>query len=371
LVCLAWLADQLDLAFIFEGGLRMLSVSRVGGLILLQKKRQEEAMRQDEAAKFSVSKRRRMNVPMRGAEAAPDAAGSFEAAADAQASEEESQLARARAAFSGGLQERLFLPGQVPNFVYDAAVGTPYHWNKLAAVRHWGNKCKKRLADVLPEAAAAVDWRKVKEFLEKRIGPDGLPISTRLAWPPETTMVGGKDEEPAQHWFRCAWKGFSAGDLPMESPGEWSKKAEWVKAWHGCKVEALYSIMYHGQLRESRNAGRGERFFGQFPGVYVHKDGTKHKTGSYTRFVPLCRDGVYWATVWEVMVDRADRVAVSASGTDQWVQRERSVRLVALWLCGRTALELEPGSEVAEVWDPNMEANPLQDGTTDIVACEN
>jgi len=56
-------------------------------------------------------------------------------------------------------------------------------------------------------------------------------------------------------------------------------------------------------------------------------------------------------------VDRSDRVV--AKGTDQWVQEERSVRLVALWLCGRRAEDLEVGWEVSRCWDPQMEANPF------------
>ena len=30
----------------------------------------------------------------------------------------------------------------------------------------------------------------------------------------------------------------------------------WTRAWHGCKLEALYSILCSGRLRESSGAGR-------------------------------------------------------------------------------------------------------------------
>ena len=52
----------------------------------------------------------------------------------------------------------------------------------------------------------------------------------------------------------------------------------WTRAWHGCKLEALYSILCSGRLRERSGAG----------GVYVMKDargradakqhGGKHKS---------------------------------------------------------------------------------------------
>merc|ERR1711920_446483 len=100
------------------------------------------------------------------------------------------------------------------------------------------------------------------------------------------------------------------------------------------------------------------RFFGDSPGVYVHKDGTCRKTGNYVRFVPLCRDGVFWAALWEVQVDRSDRIPVSRLGTDQWVQHERSVRLSALWLIGCTYECMSQGWEVGLFWDPKLEANP-------------
>ena len=114
--------------------------------------------------------------------------------------------------------------------------------------------------------------------------------------------------------------------------------------------------MYHGRLAPSCDASRGHRFFAGCPGVYVHKDSTAHKVGNYTRFVPLCSDGIFWAAKWELQVDRSDRVP--AGKTDQWVQEERSVRLVAFWLCGKTHQDMQDGSEVCEVWDPLLEANP-------------
>ena len=44
--------------------------------------------------------------------------------------------------------------------------------------------------------------------------------------------------------------------------------------------------------------------------------------------------------------------------TDQWVQRGCGVRLVALWLCGRTAKDMRESAPIAKRWAPELEANP-------------
>merc|ERR1719265_1578289 len=130
----------------------------------------------------------------------------------------------------------------------------------------------------------------------------------------------------------------------------------WVRAWHGCKVEALYSILHHGRLFESRGEAAGERILQDAAGVYVHKDGTSLKAENYCRFVSLCNDGVFWAAKWEVRVAREQRVKIGHK--DQWCQREAGVQLAALWVCGRTAGEMEDGVTVSLSWSPELEANP-------------
>ena len=92
--------------------------------------------------------------------------------------------------------------------------------------------------------------------------------------------------------------------------------------------------------------------------MYVHKDAFCNKAQNYMRCVPLCQDGVFWCALWEVMVDRSDRIDRSRQNTDQWIQTERSVHLVALWLGGCRYEDMKPGWEVTEAWDPVMEANP-------------
>merc|ERR1719156_165799 len=54
--------------------------------------------------------------------------------------------------------------------------------------------------------------------------------------------------------------------LPRQAPRE-SRQRTWrpdaQRAWHGCKIEGLYSILYHGKLRESRDKGRGDRMLSE------------------------------------------------------------------------------------------------------------
>ena len=220
-----------------------------------------------------------------------------------------------------------------------AVGGISRDWNDQADCVFWGNKVLRQFADASPEIAA--DVAVIEGFLQKRPGADGRPVLEKLG--PAVRMYEG--------WSRLALLGFDeAAERETEAVG-------WVRAWHGCKFEALYSILYHSRLVESRDRGRGERMLARAPGVYVHNDVTAHKAENYCRFVPLCGDGVFWAAKWEVRVDRADRVQVPRQ-TDQWVQRARSVRLTALWLCGRTCAAMRNGDAVSLAWHPELEAHP-------------
>eukprot|EP00928_Gymnodinium_smaydae_P079890 TRINITY_DN63721_c0_g1_i1.p1 TRINITY_DN63721_c0_g1~~TRINITY_DN63721_c0_g1_i1.p1 ORF type:complete len:508 (+),score=44.97 TRINITY_DN63721_c0_g1_i1:42-1526(+) len=247
----------------------------------------------------------------------------------------------------------------VPRFL-DEAKGTPMHWNSTKPLI-WGRRVKNMQCFAEHGTSRLFESvHRLEHFLRLRLDADGVPIRDKL---------GKADFEPHSFgWFRYPWLPYEAaggdGALPETSPGPYGGGlSDWKRAWHGCKMEGLYSIMYHGRLLGSRDAERGDRFFERAPGVYVHKDATCHKTGNYFRFVPLFQDGVFWAALWEVMVDRSDRVAVS--GTDQWVQQERSVRLRNLWLVGCDYQHMQNGWEVTEKWDPLLEANPKSIKVTD------
>ena len=131
--------------------------------------------------------------------------------------------------------------------------------------------------------------------------------------------------------------------------------------WHSRQQGRLAAgvAWLDGRLKASSPERPGTRCLGnELAGVYMHKDSTAHKANSYIRFVPLFRDGVYWAAKWQLQVDRSDRVPCSRKSKDQWVNHERSVRLQALWLCGKTAADMDLGVEFVKSWEPSLESNP-------------
>ena len=178
---------------------------------------------------------------------------------------------------------------------------------------------KKRYESV--PSAEEVDPTKVMAFFEKRKGPDGRPISELLDAPVPRSSGG---------WFSCKSREFDERGLPANSIAGSEVPAEWETAWHGCKFEALYSIMYQRELIASEDRKQGHRFFDGKPGIYLDKDGLSEKAEYYIRFVPLFEDGVFWAAMWEARVDRGQRV--TKADADQWIQRPGSTRLAALWL---------------------------------------
>ena len=142
----------------------------------------------------------------------------------------------------------------------------------------------------------------------------------------------------------------------------------WVRAWHGTKLEALYSQTNFGRLFSSSIVRQGERFFTGSPGVYLHKDSTKHKAEHYMRFVQL-PSLQFYSVKWEVRTHRNFRVTV-ARQTDQWVQQPNSVVLAALWVCSCHHSEMIGGSSVSPAWHPLLESNPFWPQAAERVAQE-
>ena len=247
------------------------------------------------------------------------------------------------------LLARLPVRNMVPEY-HELCKGCSHDWNYKVKSFTWNGKIKQRHKNSQQPGAPtpSADFEIFQQFLAKRVTSEGQPLMELL----------GQGEPQADGWMRYPWAGMVEKNLPTKSKGKHAHNgsSDWQRAWHGCKLEALYSIMYHGRLAASCDAERGDRFFPEAPGVYCHGDGNKEKALNYTRFVPLCRDGVVWSAKWELRVDRADRVAVKK--TDQWVQPERSVQLAALWVCGKPYADLEAGLEIQECWDGELEANP-------------
>ena len=228
----------------------------------------------------------------------------------------------------------------IPSF-FEGAHGTAAHWNEDPMTMIWGRKTRGFFP---PVPGAVVDPHRLMAFFRKRPGPDGEPVSELIGYP---EAAGGS-------WFRCSWLAYNE-NIYLE-PSNWTQDTDWQRAWHGSKFEALYSIMYHGEIFASHDERQGHRFKGGRPGIYVHNTDTAVKAENYIRFTPLCEDGVMWAAKWEVQVDRSQRV--TNKKCDQWVQAPGSVRLVALWLCGVRYEDMQDQFEVSRAWNPKLEAHP-------------
>ena len=138
-----------------------------------------------------------------------------------------------------------------------------------AVTIYWGKRTKKKyFANVI---SAVPDVNDFLSFLHMRLGPDGRPVTYKLGEPQEIEIG----------LWRLPWTDF---EEPTGAMGP--RDGSWERAWHGTKLEALYSIMFHGQLCASHMEG-SHRFFPNKPGVYCHGDHTQDKAASYARFVSL------------------------------------------------------------------------------------
>ncbi|CAE7215921.1 unnamed protein product [Symbiodinium sp. CCMP2592] len=228
--------------------------------------------------------------------------------------------------------------------------GGPSEWNladhALPAspdrVLIWGTKARTQLPQPPSAPACTLDVERfLQSFFRTRQGPTGTPLAT---------LLGDPVPQP-DGWWRLPW-------TPLDpSHCELLCQDGWLRGWHGCKMEALYSIIYHGQLLPSTDESKGDRFLAGCPGVYLHRDSLQHKVENYMRWIPLCGDGLFWAAKWEVVY------APSGSNkhgkrTDQVIQSAESVELVALWLSVRSENMLPEGTAVQATWTPAREANP-------------
>ena len=108
---------------------------------------------------------------------------------------------------------------------------------------YW-NKRKRRAvaiaADESPNASTDVDVSKIVEFLRLRRGADGISVSE----------IFGPPEQKPDGWFRLSWLGLNEANLPTQTEGPFGNGcAEWVKAWHACKFEALHPAVVISLVR--------------------------------------------------------------------------------------------------------------------------
>ena len=175
----------------------------------------------------------------------------------------------------------------------DEARGTPADWNAKNRNILFCRNTTWMFQEEIERARQhqpVVNVATIERFLAKRKDAEGRPVRARL----------GAPQAQADGWARLRWIACTDNDILM------LERHGLDKAWHGCKLEALYSILYHGRLRESRKLG--DRWLQGLPGVYVHKKKTARKAENYMRFTPLCKDGMYWAAKGEVLVDRSQKV---------------------------------------------------------------
>ena len=111
-----------------------------------------------------------------------------------------------------------------------------------------------------------------------------------------------------------------------------------------CRFEGLYSIIVEGYLRASSGEVLGERTLTNAPAaVYVHE--LKKNAENYVSYAHLFEDSTFWCCMWEVKVDRNQRV-IFKHGTNQWLQQKDSVELKALWVRGVSAEKLISGESI-------------------------
>lgn len=220
----------------------------------------------------------------------------------------------------------------------EAARGKASDWNVQEVdgeeILAWGKRTLPALRELNLPTAVAADINSMVTFLKLRGVAD-------LLGPPVRQGDG---------WYSMTVRNFTRRkEAELEADG-------WARAWHGCKIESLYSIIENNKIFASRDEEAGERTIQNSPGVYVYKDAVAYKAEPYTHFVNLNSDGVLWGCKWELRVDREQRVSIKHK--DMWCQREEGIRLAALWLCGRTEAEMDSRVCVSRRWRPEVEAHP-------------
>ena len=142
-----------------------------------------------------------------------------------------------------------------------------------------------------PPPGATARIEAFMEFLRSRKCRDGLSVLDLL----------GDAESRAGGWYRFECNGLGKQEDASEASAEIADhsdigkglEGQWKRAWHGCKLEAVYSILYHGRLLESRCSEYGQEWLEGAPGVNFHDDKTQRKAEGYMHWVELFGDGVF------------------------------------------------------------------------------
>jgi len=147
--------------------------------------------------------------------------------------------------------------GEPPEFDYESN-GGPSMWQKCLSWKKLSKSSQRTLQN-----KAVVDIDCILRFLALRVTAEDKPVSD-LLFPPEEMEDG---------WFRFALKSYDSSVELFDY---------WQRGWHGTKMEAVYCILFHNYIAESRNSSRGECMLANTPGVYLHKDAS---AGSQLNFL--------------------------------------------------------------------------------------
>ena len=137
------------------------------------------------------------------------------------------------------------------------------HWNDPSATIYWGKKAIS-LFSQSPWHSSLTETQTLSpfyHFCRCRQSLGGQSIVRRF-------------QSPVSHphqWYRLQWIPHP-NDVPR-----FAAAADWEVAWHGTKLEALYSTAVYGRLFPSAHITQGHRFFHSFPGIYLHRDKLAHK----------------------------------------------------------------------------------------------
>ena len=234
----------------------------------------------------------------------------------------------------------------------DQLIGDNRQWSRVKGVcATFSKKNMKRIWYDTP-ANPQVDINQYYQWLRLRRFDDIETCADRLGTP---------SLEP-EGWWR----------FPVNAPDGWklteeeSKDDAFVRLWHGCKNYGVPNILRYG-LGCSFDKALGHRFFPGTPGIYAHGDEYAVKCENYLTYNSFLDDGVFWGAKLELRGDRIGRIR--KKDTDQVIQKEGTVRIVALWVQGLNLQTIRSDlwsyTHYKPTWESKNEPPPSAGASTD------
>ena len=234
----------------------------------------------------------------------------------------------------------------------DQLIGDNRQWSRVKGVcATFSKKNMKRIWYDTP-ANPQVDINQYYQWLRLRRFDDIETCADRLGTP---------SLEP-EGWWR----------FPVNAPDGWklteeeSKDDAFVRLWHGCKNYGVPNILRYG-LGCSFDKALGHNFFPGAPGIYAHDDDHAVKCENYSTYNSFLDDGVFWGAKLELRGDRNGRIP--KKDTDQVIQKEGTVRIVALWVQGLNLQTIRSDlwsyTDYEPTWESKNEPPPSAGASTD------